>query len=355
MDDAANKILSSDACFSAYRFFDPTGPDISELESDDFSVLSSEDEIVEIKPAEEKMHPLCQELQSKKWINYREFPKVMVQKLYRVFTLGEKIENFDVTVIDERGFTFLHYAAMVNDVAVASDLISKCKANVNVHSHAKNSPLHTAVALGSAGVIQTLLYYGADSYAKNNEGNTPLHIAVLHDQEDTVLNLLKHKVKVDVKNNLGETPLFYAARRGHAKIASFLICWGADVDMKNKFGKTIFDSIHNQEKRQKFKNDMLIRTPLHLAVLHDDLHEVQCLLEKHANVDARDAYSETPLFYAVRQRNAKIVACLINGRADTAVINKKRQKPFDVIADIEERAQFKKNICTEYEDLCTQQ
>ncbi|MEX0848828.1 MAG: ankyrin repeat domain-containing protein [Candidatus Dependentiae bacterium] len=344
-DKAVDSILSSDACFSAYMPFDSLGQD-----------SDSSDNVRKNELAEKgSLHPLCIELKNKKLINYREFPKYIMGRLYREFILDRTIDVLDTTVTDERGFTFLHYAAMTNDVSVTNDLLIRHNADIDACSHTGNTPLHTAVAVGATSVISSLLYYGAVPNAQNNAGDTPLHIAVLHDRDDTVLNLLKRKVQADAKNNLGETPLFYAARRGHVKIARYLVCYGADAEKKNKFGKTIFDGIHHQKKREKFKNDMLIRTPLHLAVLREDLQEVQRLLEKHAHVDARDIYRETPLFYAVRQRNAKIVAHLIYGQADTVAMNKMHQKPFEIIIDLVERAQFKENILVECNKIYSQQ
>ena len=55
------------------------------------------------------------------------------------------------------------------------------------------------------------------------------------------------------KNNHGETPLHIAAREGHIDIAELLINKGADINAKNNYGKTPFDCAKNEEIRQLLK------------------------------------------------------------------------------------------------------
>ena len=61
------------------------------------------------------------------------------------------------------------------------------------------------------------------------------------------------------KNNHGETPLHIAAREGHIDIAELLINKGADVNAKNNYGKTPFDYAKNEEIRQLLKRELEMR------------------------------------------------------------------------------------------------
>src|SRR5437773_1657194 len=64
----------------------------------------------------------------------------------------------------------------------------------------------------------------------------------------------------------------------------------------------------------KFKNDV---TPLHAAALADEPRTVELLIRRGAFVDARGGRQRlTPLFLAVQQGHARVVAALLAHRAD---------------------------------------
>jgi ankyrin repeat protein len=64
-----------------------------------------------------------------------------------------------------------------------------------------------------------------------------------------------------------------AARRNHIEIAKLLIERGADVEAKDKWG----------------------RTPLYYACLNDNLECAELLIDAGADVGAKDRFERTPL------------------------------------------------------------
>lgn len=184
-----------------------------------------------------------------------------------------------------------------------------------------NGPLHDAARTGSAEIASILIRAGADIELPGFGGVHPLHAAAMAGQPEVVSILLKSGAKVDSIDNTGRTPLLaylsgdvsdiptlvallegganpnqldgplpahpldYAAMNGRADVADILIAFGANIDAKdNYFGET----------------------PLHLAIyVGQDVPAVQMevaqlLIERGADVNAKDKNGLTPLDYAKR-------------------------------------------------------
>lgn len=58
------------------------------------------------------------------------------------------------------------------------------------------------------------------------------------------------------------------------------------------------------------------RSPLHIATKHGHLHLVEFLLNKGANIEARDKLLKTPLHYACENGHALVVKMLMDNNAD---------------------------------------
>lgn len=87
----------------------------------------------------------------------------------------------------------------------------------------------------------------------------------------------------------GYTPLHVAARGGRLEIASFLVEKGADLEAKNPTGFT----------------------PLFLAVLGKRLDAVKLLLDKGADPNAQTRFQTTPLFMAAESGHVEVIRLLI--------------------------------------------
>lgn len=92
-------------------------------------------------------------------------------------------------------------------------------------------------------------------------------------------------IDIYIKNNLKNTPLHYACMRNmvnlsfqKVNIAKFLIDKGADVNAKNIYGDT----------------------PLHYASMNN-IEITKLLLDNGADVNARNKYDQTPLYNAIHE------------------------------------------------------
>ena len=120
-------------------------------------------------------------------------------------------------------------------------------------------PIHVAALLGKYDMVKYLVENGADINARNSKDITPL----LSSLQDTYDKLIKDKGYAEIKNR--------------QKIAIYLIEKGADI--------SVFDRL---------------KTPLHYAVKNGYEDLVKILVNKGANVNARDSFKQTPLMILAR-------------------------------------------------------
>ncbi|KAJ1464091.1 ankyrin repeat-containing domain protein, partial [Baffinella frigidus] len=88
----------------------------------------------------------------------------------------------------------------------------------NINERGRNgvySPLHVAVFMGRAQVVQVLLEHGADVLGKTSGGeDAPLHLAFILPRmagRDAIIRALLLKgADVSAKNSTGRTPLHHA-------------------------------------------------------------------------------------------------------------------------------------------------
>jgi ankyrin repeat protein len=205
-------------------------------------------------------------------------------------------------------------------------------ANVNDKDKDYKSPLHLAMRKGSYDVAQILLEHGAEPNVANKNGNTPLHLVFrsTHDYADFrpddnevltarfVWLLLDHGADVYPMDKDRTTPLHLAIQQGMHEIARTLLVRSAEPNVKNNDGET----------------------PLHLLLegyfSNDDDHVpdlVQLLLNRGADVNARDQNHATPLFLAVELHIYDIALILLEHCADPNVKNTRGKTPLHLLLE----------------------
>ncbi|MFN7038397.1 MAG: ankyrin repeat domain-containing protein [Alphaproteobacteria bacterium] len=147
-----------------------------------------------------------------------------------------------------------------------------------------------------------------ERYMTNNL--TVLQFAVIIGDEqilDFIISSLD-KNKIDELDAENMTALHWAAKVGRYKILSELINKGANIEAR----------------------DIFHLTPLHLAVSNDkqySFESTKALLENKANIDAKAPDKTTPLHTAVVKRDKFLVQLLINYNADINAEDKNGNPP----------------------------
>ncbi|WCR53691.1 MAG: Phosphocholine transferase AnkX [Wolbachia endosymbiont of Ctenocephalides orientis wCori] len=212
---------------------------------------------------------------------------------------------------DRGGFTPLHWAARNELLEVAEFLIGKgADVNAEVGNGTGDHLLHFAARKGLLAVIELLIKHNADINVQDKQEKTPLHLAMQNDKKDIVEILLNHdKINVIIKDKDGLTPLRWAKDVG---IVVSLIEKGANVNAKDNDGNTL----------------------LHLAAKDGHTAVVELLIGKGVDITANNS-NEMPLN-------------LTNDEAIRAKLEKyAKSKELDKLPDLEKNLQEAEEKLTE--------
>ena len=152
--------------------------------------------------------------------------------------------NLD-TIIDNAGNTILHSTAnwegdKSDDMSIIHYLVRDLMFDINVVNKANETTLYIASQSGHVQIVQCLVELGASLGIKNYRGMSPMHVAVSAGRLDTVKILLKvsDKAFIDDKANEGGTPLHYAIVNNQVKVLRLLLQEGANINLSDKKGIT---------------------------------------------------------------------------------------------------------------------
>lgn len=180
-------------------------------------------------------------------------------------------------------------AVMSGDVESVKKYIAS-GADVNYVGESKQSSLAVAALYGHIRVVNVLIEHGADTDLPiGGYKETPLILASGEGRIKTIKALLSAGADINIKSADGRTALIEAAGNGHTEVVNILLRAGAAVNIKGPEGKTA------------------------LMLAADDREVVEALLDKGAELEAKDDFGRTPLFYAVVMHQLNKLRVLLNG------------------------------------------
>jgi len=200
--------------------------------------------------------------------------------------------------------------------------------------------LHEVAANGDLEQVKFLIRNGADVNAKYGNGATPLHIAIMNGKIETAHLLIEKGADVNAMARNANTPLHVAALKGDMKTANLLISKGADVNAKTKYGLTPISRALLSDGGGRLMVELLVSkgakiSALHLAAHRGDIDKVRSSLAKGTKVDVRDTAGHTPLFYAASTGQMHVVEFLISKGADVnAKDNRGGETPLFYAGDV---------------------
>ena len=222
----------------------------------------------------------------------------------------------------------LHDAAVDGDIDEVILLISK-GGDINDRQRDMKTPLHRAAINGHKQVVELLLAKGADVNPGDTFPHTPLHYAAEKGHKEIAELLLANGADVNAMNAFGLTPLHFSARYGYEDIVELLIANGADINAKNNDGQTPVDVAVSRSRNEVV--ELLIEkgadVSLRVAVRFGALAKVKSLIEKVADINAKDESGQTALHYAAEYGHKDVAELLIANGADVNVKNKDGNTP----------------------------
>lgn len=192
----------------------------------------------------------------------------------------------------------LNNAVLADDQVRVAYLLEKKHASLTAMDLQGETPLHHALIQRSPAMVAFLIAHGADVNRRDRDGWTPLMTAAYCDDAADVKVLAAHGGDPNAVSAQNFTPLGIAVQYGKDKAAVALIAGGADP------GRATGDAGY---------------TPLMLATANHAQAVVQALIEKGADVNARNAGGVTALMIAAANGRADMVELLVRAGANVQV------------------------------------
>ena len=93
-----------------------------------------------------------------------------------------------------------------------------------------------SVRTGSTGIVDRLLFFGANVDESDRCSRTALFLACDLEQEEIVMKLLVIKADPNLQSRSGDSPLIVACRKDHLGIVRILMEHGADPHLEDGYG-----------------------------------------------------------------------------------------------------------------------
>ncbi|CAB0029428.1 unnamed protein product, partial [Trichogramma brassicae] len=266
-------------------------------------------------------------------------PKILITPLYLALLNGhEKTAELllrrgaDPNVTTAAGATPLHVICRRDDDSddllkmffkVTDDI--QHKVQVDDQDKWGNRPLHLALLNNNQKVAESLLRRGVDLNSPNNKGSTPLDIIYKKNYDEDFIALffkisdeIRKKVWVDVRDKLGNTLLHRALLDNDRKMVESLLRHGADSNDANSIGLS----------------------PVHLICLGDVVDDflefffrINDEMQKMVRVDAQDVLGRTPLHLALEFNNKEAIKLLLKRGASPNIANEDGLTPLHLICN----------------------
>ena len=187
------------------------------------------------------------------------------------------------------GLSPLHIACEKNHLEIVRTLLS-AGVNVNIRSGKDRlTPIMSAANCGNLSIVQHLLEFGANLSSQSALGNTALILALDRGRMTVASFLIQHISQCNTSKNPSDwESLDVQGQGGFAALHH--ACCGSDDKPYISLTKALLIS----GASINLKSDAEL-TPLHQAAAKSNYQIVKTLLSFGANVNAQDAYHNTPL------------------------------------------------------------
>ena len=170
-------------------------------------------------------------------------------------------------------------------------------------------------------VVRVLLEHGADVTARDGTRSTPLHVASLTQSPQSARLLIEHGADVNAPDRNLKTPLHLALSWVSVKPAQLLLQYKADMkEQKNIYNDVVRNAtvevvrVLLERGADVAARDSTHSTPLHAASLTQSPQTARLLIEHGADVNVLDGSLNTPLHLASSSVSVKPAQLLVQYR-----------------------------------------
>lgn len=178
--------------------------------------------------------------------------------------------------------------------------------------------LSIAAGHGHLGICRILLQHGAEVNCEGTDVWRPLIAATQMGHIKTCKLLLEHGADANAKDHHLTPALVVAAAKGYKDICKLLLDYGANINAQERDGQresyearctlSSQNIVHYEECR--------LESALHKATKKGDIDICRLLVERGADVNAKNLHGDMPLFMAVDARNLEISRLLLEHGAE---------------------------------------
>ena len=200
-----------------------------------------------------------------------------------------KASTAAIDISDTRGRTPLWWACARGDAGMVKTLL-RYGADVNFSPPDRHGPVHVAQ---TPAILNLLLLYGVDIDTRDATGRTALHSCSFREPEQggtraLLKTIIQAGADVNASNLTGNTPLHFAAVYGVISHIEELVKGGADIEAQRSTSYARFDARYPDPTSVPPNSDFGISplrglTPLFEAVHHSQGASVEMLLKLGAN------------------------------------------------------------------------
>lgn len=227
----------------------------------------------------------------------------------------------DISCVNDIGSNCLDLSAQYGHLDCVKFFLDK-KLSINSTNEVGNTPLHSTSFSGHFKISQYLIEHGSNINSVNFFNMTPLHLATLNGFVQIVDLLLSKQAQTNIKSNSGLTPFHLACSNDYIHIAKKLIqvndyCYttnnngGTPLHSSASLGTTkaieflLFDCKYDPNPI-----DLDGNTPLHLAVVDNQIDSINLLLQFGADIFIKNKKRQTALHLAIQHKHTNIISVL---------------------------------------------